>query len=156
MPVAVRRTLLATASAVALLALAGAGNRLEAQDEVMTSVSNSHMESVLRGMDVEFTTRNETSWRLKLEGATVVLFMGKNNEDAQLYISFSDVTVTPKQMNEWNANHRFGRAYADEDGNPVLESDLDFAGGVTDGTLKAWVDLFGAQIKAYIKYLSDL
>ena len=156
MPVAVRRTLLAAASALGLLALAGAGDLLEAQDEVMTSVSNSHMESILRDMDVEFTTRSETSWRLKIEGATVVMFMGKNNEDAQLYIAFSDVQVTAKQMNDWNSEHRFGRAYADEDGNPVLESDLDFAGGVTDGTIKAWVELFGAQIKSYIKYLSDL
>lgn len=58
-------------------------------------------------------------------------------------------------MNEWNKGHRFTRAYADDGSNQVLERDLDFAGGVTDETIKTPIELNGTQVRAYGKYLTD-
>ncbi len=123
--------------------------------EVMTSVSDKHVESILASLDLTFSKKGEHSWRVELNGKKVLLILGNDNTDAQLYIAFGDIEVSTSKMNEWNADHRFGRAYADGDRNPVLESDLDFAGGVTDGTIKAWINLFGAQIKSYLKFLND-
>ena len=142
------------AAALGLFILSAVARPAAAQD-IMSSVSGKKMESILAGMSIEFTKKSDTSWRLDLDGKTALLIMGNDNTDAQLYIAFGDVTVTAKQMNDWNASHRFGRAYADDDQNPVLESDLDFAGGVTEDIIVAWVKLFGAQIKSYIKFLND-
>ena len=143
-----------TALAAVSLVMVSAARPVAAQ-EIMSSVSAKHMESILKSMDLEFEKRSDTSWRVDLDGKKVLLIMGNDNTDAQLYIGFGDTQVNAKQMNQWNADHRFGRAYADDDGNPVLESDLDFAGGVTDDIIKAWIKLYAAQVKSYIKFLSD-
>lgn len=141
-------------AALGLVMLASTAPTASAQ-EIMSSVSGKKMESILSGMDVDFEKKSDTSWRLDLDGKKVLLIMANDNTDAQLYIGFGDVKVNAKKMNDWNSNHRFGRAYSDDDENPVLESDLDFAGGVTDEIIQAWIKLFGAQVKSYIKFLND-
>ncbi len=141
-------------AAIGVAVLAAAAPPASAQ-EVMTSVSDKHMESLMGSLDLTFTKKGEHSWRVELNDKKALLIMANDNTDAQLYIAFGDIEVSTSKMNEWNADHRFGRAYADGDRNPVLESDLDFAGGVTDGAIKAWINLFGAQIKSYLKFLND-
>lgn len=141
-------------AALGLVMLAAAARPASAQD-VMTSVSAKHMETILDDMGLKFEKKSDTSWRVDLDGKKVLLIMANDNTDAQLYIGFGDVTVKPSQMNTWNSDHRFGRAYADDDGNPVLESDLDFAGGVSDKTIETWIKLFSAQVKSYVKFLND-
>ena len=143
-------------AAIGLVMLTAAARPATASaQEIMSSVSAKHMESILSSMGLDFEKKSDTSWRVDLDGKKVLLIMANDNTDAQLYIGFGDTQVNAKQMNEWNSDHRFGRAYADDDGNPVLESDLDFAGGVTDDIIKAWIKLYGAQVKSYIKFLSD-
>jgi len=145
---------IAALTAFGLVMLTAAARPASAQ-EIMSSVSGKHMESILSGMGLDYEKKSDTSWRVVLDDKKVLLIMANDNTDAQLYIGFGDVKVNAKQMNEWNSNHRFGRAYADDDENPVLESDLDFAGGVTDDIIQAWIKLFGSQVKSYIKFLND-
>jgi hypothetical protein len=149
-----RRALRAFGTALTLILLGTAARPASAQD-VMTSVSAKHMESILSGMDLDFTQKNDHTWKFKLAGKNVLLFMEHDNTDAQLYIGFGDVTVTSSKMNEWNKNKRFARAYMDDDKNPVLEADLDFAGGTTDDIIVAWIKLFESQVKSYVEFLND-
>jgi hypothetical protein len=137
------------------LALVISTARPVAAQDVMTAVSAKHIEAVLTGMGFDFTQKNDHTWKFELADKNVLLFLENDNTDAQLYIGFGDTKVSPSKMNEWNKSHRFTRAYADDDSNPVLESDLDFTGGVTDETIKAWIKLYGTQVKAYVKFLSD-
>lgn len=65
----------------------------------------------------------------------LILFMncdeGKNCRTLQYYMGFTDAEgVTTDQLNQWNKEKRFARAYRDDEGDPVLEMDvdLDFAG----------------------------
>lgn len=65
----------------------------------------------------------------------VILFMncdaGKQCRTLQYYMGFNDAKgVTAEKLNLWNREKRFGRAYRDEAGDPILEMDLDldFAG----------------------------
>ena len=44
-------------------------------------------------------------------------------------------------MAHWNATRRFGRAYVDEDGLPVLASDLLLGDGVAAGAVVDWATL---------------
>jgi len=152
--VSTRRAVRAAVTALGLALLATTARPAAAQD-IMTSVSAKHMESILSGMGVDFTQKNDHTWKFELGGKNVLLFLENDATDAQLYIGFGDTKVSPSKMNEWNKSHRFTRAYSDDDSNPVLESDLDFAGGVTDDIIKAWIKLYGTQVKAYVKFLSD-
>lgn len=124
-----------------------------AQDQ-MTTVSDKHMETILSDMDIDFTKSKDHTWKLTLDGHKVLLFLANDNTDAQLYIAFSDKTVSPSKMNEWNKSKRFSRAYADDDSNPALENDLDFAGGVTDATIKTWIRLYRNTVTQFIKFLN--
>ncbi|MDH4130836.1 MAG: YbjN domain-containing protein [Gemmatimonadota bacterium] len=152
LPRMVRPALLALTMA---LPTVGIPRQAAAQD-IMSSVSDKHMESVLNDMDIEFSKgKSEHSWRVKLAGYNALLIMANDNTDAQLYIAFGDKTVGAGKMNEWNKTKRFARAYSDDDSNPALESDLDFAGGVTDDAIKAWIKLYETSVTSFVKYLNN-
>ncbi len=85
----------------------------------------------------------------------LVLFMncdeGKNCKTLQYYMGFSDAKgVALERLNKWNKEKRFARAYKDEEGDPVLEMDVDvdFAGipreniGETFNTWAALMDSY--------------
>ena len=58
------------------------------------------MESILSGMGLDFEKKNDTSWRVDLNGKKVLLIMGNDNTDAQLYIGFGDTKVSASKMND--------------------------------------------------------
>lgn len=45
--------------------------------------------------------------------------------------SFRSHNVSLEKVNEWNKSKRYSRCYLDKDGEPVLQLDLDLAGGIT-------------------------
>ena len=61
----------------------------------------------------------------------LVLFMNcddakRNCKTMQFYMGFNDAKETSLEaINNWNKNKRFARAYRDDEGDPVLEMDLD-------------------------------
>ncbi len=89
----------------------------------------------------------------------LVLFMncdeGKKCKTLQYYMGFNDAKdVTLDKLNKWNKDKRFARAYKDDEGDPVLEMDvdLDFAGiprenvGETFNTWATLMDSFREYI----------
>lgn len=140
---------------LAFCVLAPSGLRAQA---LITEVSPKEMTKLLgsMGFEVKETKSLESdqhALKFELSGYTVVMFLANGNTDAQLYVGFSDEQVTPQQMNEWNKAHRFSRAYVDGDGNPILETDIDFTGGVSEDNIKAWVRLFRDLLVSYVDYL---
>lgn len=81
----------------------------------------------------------------------LVLFMncdeGKKCKTLQYYMGFSDAKgVSLDKINKWNKDKRFARAYKDDEGDPVLEMDvdLDFAGIPRENvgeTFNTWASL---------------
>jgi len=81
----------------------------------------------------------------------LVLFMNcedhKNCKTLQYYMGFNDAKdVSLDRLNEWNKEKRFARAYRDDEGDPVLEMDvdLDFAGLPRENigeTFNTWASL---------------
>lgn len=91
----------------------------------------------------------------------LVLFMNcEDNKDCktlQYYMGFSDAkTVTLEKLNEWNREKRFARAYRDDEGDPVLEMDvdIDFAGIPRENigeTMNTWASL----MDSYREFIFD-
>lgn len=81
----------------------------------------------------------------------LVLFLNcedhKNCKTLQYYMGFNDAKdVSLDRLNEWNKEKRFARAYRDDEGDPVLEMDvdLDFAGLPRENigeTFNTWASL---------------
>lgn len=59
--------------------------------------------------------------------------MGKNCKSIQFYVAFVPTNKpTLKEMNTYAAENRFGRVYLDDEGDPIIEMDLDLeAGGMS-------------------------
>lgn len=127
--------------------------------DVLTEVSPKRMNKILASMGLEVQETKTTSdgktpvLKFELGGYRVVLFLAKDHTDAQLFVGFGGQEVTPEKMNEWNRSHRFTRAYRDSDGDPVLESDIDFTGGVTEANIKAWIKIFRNSTGQYARFL---
>ncbi|AFV77230.1 hypothetical protein Theos_2239 (plasmid) [Thermus oshimai JL-2] len=58
-----------------------------------------------------------------------------------------------ERINAWNRERRFSRAYLDEEGDPVLEADLDLEGGVADRAILAFIDLFEENLRAFASWI---
>lgn len=81
----------------------------------------------------------------------LVIFMNctdnRRCKTLQYYMGFNDAkNLDLERFNEWNKNKRFARAYKDDEGDPVLEMDvdLDFAGIPRENvgeTLNTWASL---------------
>jgi hypothetical protein len=66
-----------------------------------------------------------------LNGYKTLLLIAENMESIQFYVAFSDSKATLNRVNTWNKEKKYSRSYLDNDGDPVLELDLDLVGGVT-------------------------
>jgi hypothetical protein len=149
--------LLARRSLLVALALCTWPAVARAQD-VLTEVSPKKMTKILTsmGLEVEEAKRKgdeQPPLKFELGGYRVLLFLAKDNTDAQLFIGFGGKEISTEKVNEWNTKHRFARAYRDKDGDAVLEADIDFTGGVTEANLKAWVKLFRDITGQYAKFV---
>lgn len=85
----------------------------------------------------------------------LILFMNcdddqRNCKTIQFYMGYSDAKETTlDKLNEWNKTKRFARAYRDNEGDPVLEMDvdLDFKGIPRENVAEAvvtWKSLMDA------------
>jgi len=54
----------------------------------------------------------------------------------------TEVDISLTMINDWNSSSRFGRAYIDDSGDPVIELDLLMAGGVTADTIREYITVF--------------
>ncbi len=97
--------------------------------------------------------RQEKYLVVDYEGLKARLYSQGTN--AQLYAAFVGANPSMDAINEWNRTKRFSRAYVDTDGDPVIESDLDLEGGITEGAIVEWVRTFNLSVRAFAKMLVD-
>mgnify|MGYP005609176595 FL=1 len=128
---------------------------------VRTGITPGEMEALLKAGSYRYE-RVEGGGRLyfhlPLAGLRAVLFLQDCREGSceslLLYAGFStDNPPSLERVNEWNREKRFSRAYLDEEGDPVLEADLDLAGGVADGAIRAFLDLFEENLRAFAAWI---
>lgn len=149
---------LAPRSVIVALALCMLPAAARAQ-EMLTEVSAKKMTKILTSMGLEVEElkgsgeSQNRALKLELAGYRVVLFLAKDDSDAQLFVGFRDKQISAEKANQWNSEHRFTRAYRDKDGDAVLESDIDFTGGVTEANIKAWVKIFRDLTSQYAKFV---
>lgn len=121
------------------------------QRDIVTHASTPLIEAVLNEIDTHFSEVDNNSYKFKLKGYKVVLF--NKGKDIQLYAGFKAKRVTLSRINEWNKSKRFGRAYLDNDNDPVIEADLDFEGGVTAEAIVRFVALFGQLVEGFAAHI---
>lgn len=136
--------------AIATLALAAA-TAAHAQAGQVTASNPQSLVAALQsgGYRAELTKDSQGDPMIKsgASGSTVtILFYGctKNVRctNVQFYAGFNDSKPSLDIINAWNRDHRYGRAYMDKVGDPVVEWDVDLD---PDGVSRAvFVDNFKA------------
>ena len=130
---------------------------------VVTSTDAPQVAAVLAAHDYKFSLDKdgEGAPLIQLEiagGYDALLFFYDDDpaqpgyESLQLYAAFAtDGRVSLQTVNDWNYNYRFAKVYLDDDLDPVLESDLDLAGGVDlEGALVIFLQNYEAVFETFL------
>ena len=146
------RVSLTAFTAAALLAAPGFTPCVAAQ-EVLTEVSTEQLQKMLESMGYDVHQPKEDVLQFAIEGHTAVLFNKKTN--VQFYSFFKkQKKMDLKKVNEWNATKRFSRAYLDQDGDAVIEWDVDLEGGTTAGALKESIRTYRLGVMTFVRFLN--
>lgn len=143
--------------AAALAALTLVGSALPAyggDEDVVATMSAGRMERIVNSFsDVSnFKERGNNQYYFEVDGLKILLF--NQGETLQLAAFFTD-KVSLSRINEWNRRKRFTRAYLDKDNEPVLESDIELTGGVTEKNVKEWFKTYYVSLKAFKTHLAE-
>ncbi len=92
---------------------------------------------------------------VKMLGYNVLILIGSyENTSMQMNFAVSGTDATLRTVNDWNRAKRYSTASIDDDGDPVLESDLDFAGGVTMARVEDYFLTYYMLLEAFLEELS--
>ena len=94
-------------------------------------------------------------------GVPVTIFFmsceGRTNcSTIQFYTGFTDAKNVPlERINEWNKTRRFARAYIDNEGDPVIEMDVDMDfQGIARENFYGNLDIFLSSIPKFREHLA--
>ncbi|MBY8822939.1 YbjN domain-containing protein [Sphingomonas colocasiae] len=146
----------AAISALAMTAAPAAAEQVTADHQKLVSLlqAKGYKAELIKGSDADYVRTADS-------GVPVTIFFlncakGKTGcTTIQFYTGFNDVKTTLERINDWNRNQRWGRAYVDKDGDPVMEMDVDMDfGGLSRelfydnlGTFIALIPLFRDHLK---------
>jgi hypothetical protein len=113
----------------------------------LKGITSEELEGVLKEAGIPYERTDEGQYRLEMAGLKKVwLAMDFCQERCEVLALSAGFTLEgPADLdlaNAWNKDHRFSRAYVDEEGNIWLESELDLSGGVSLGAVRAFLELF--------------
>jgi hypothetical protein len=153
-----------------VLAAAAFAVSTPAQAELVSSKSPEAIAGIIRGMGMPakvIAKAGENPYiESKYNGLVYLVFFmtcddaNKNCKTIQYYMGYSDAKETTlEKLNAWNRDHRFARAYRDNEGDPVLEMDLDldFSGLPRENvveSLRTWQSLVD-QYQTYLFGAAD-
>lgn len=92
---------------------------------------------------------------VKMQGYKVLVLVGSSDGDSLLMrFSVTGTNANMKMMNEWNRTKRYSRAYIDDEGDPVLESDQDLDGGVTIERIEDFFRTFDTSLMVFLRTIT--
>lgn len=130
------------------------------QNKVARSVTNEMLEKALQGLDVKF----KKGERKDKDIVTTYYDFNRGDMSVRLFNYNSDLwletTLEKKmeldQINRWNAQAKFSRLVLIESKDKAtlsLEAQLDCLGGVTDASIRQFVNRFDEETKKFVKFV---
>lgn len=130
----------------------GAGPQ-EAIERPLTAVTKDEMRAIMEaeGYSVSPDEDGDIVW--KVEGFRTLVLVTDDGASVMFRSSFGDGNATMDKVNDWNRTKRYSRSYLDEENDPVLELDLDLAGGVTRARI---VDFLKTCRSSYVAWIGEV
>ncbi len=154
------RAALGTLAFTALFALAGCQTAMpldvppaqeQAAPEILETIGAARLQQLLHELGYANTEIDEDGdIKVRMQSLYVLaLLNGTESPTIQMYFAIRAPDTALEKVNAWNRGYRFSRAYLDRDGDPVLQSDLDLEGGVTEERIKDFLRTFDALLGAF-------
>lgn len=123
--------------------------------KVINSISVSQLEALMKknGFAVTIDEDGDILW--KIEGYRTSLIVSDDKENVLFQSSFQDTSATLETVNNWNQDKRYSRSYLDDENDPILESDLDLAGGITHAHVISFLKTCRTSFKAWLDEVID-
>lgn len=102
-----------------------------AKAQLFEEITSDQLQSIMKDQGYGFEVDEDGDLIWRIEGVRALLMRSEDGENIMFRMSFANDKTTLAKVNKWNQTKRYSRSYLDEDGDPVLELDLDLAGGVT-------------------------
>lgn len=99
--------------------------------EVLTRIGAPELHEIFRDEGYSFETDSDGHVTWKLDGNLTRVYRSEEGNSLLFRVGFKNENTTLAKVNEWNKSKQFSRSYLDDDGDPVLELDLDIDGGIT-------------------------
>ena len=108
--------------------------------QVVTTITGTRLNDILESAGFKGGTVDDDGGVLiRIASKPVYFTVGEDQESIQAHTAWmTDETSRPSadKMNDWNRTKRYSKVYFDSDRDPVLQLDLDLAGGVTVARIK--------------------
>lgn len=152
-------------TAVAALTLvAGSASALPAAAQMVTAADPQSIVDVLKADGYPATLGRTKSGDPKIESEAdgtnfTIWFLNCNANKDCATIQFTagyDLKNAPawEKMNEWNRTRRFGRAYLDDESDPILEMDIDLdSGGMSRALFSANLETWSALVGSFEEHI---
>ena len=98
------------------------------------------------------------SGRIEGEKYKVFFYMCEENQnckDIQFWAGWTGTDVTIEDVNEWNAEKRFGKAFIDDEGDPILTYVVNLNGGVSYDNLEDSFDWWRTMLSSFVSDVLD-
>jgi hypothetical protein len=125
-------------------------------DDIIETITAAQVQEVLQGLGFTGIEIDEDGDVIvKMLGYNVLILVGSyENTSMQMNFAVSGTDANLRMVNEWNRAKRYSTASIDDDGDPVLESDLDLAGGVTKARVEDFFLTYYMLLEAFLEELS--
>lgn len=124
-----------------------------AESPVLTAISTQQAEGLFR--DMGFTgieTDSDGDLIVTMQGMRVLVLVGSaKGQMMQFRFAIAGSDANMRKINDWNRTKQYSRAYLDDDGDPVLESEQDLTGGVTLDRLRDFIKTYNTSLSVFLK-----
>jgi hypothetical protein len=128
---------------------------------LVTGADTAEILNAARGYGAaNLTTQNNGDPQItgKIDGVTYQIYFrnctdGTDCEDLNFYLGFLDLKPSLEDINDWNFNKRFSRAYLDGDQDACVEMDLDLVKGVTPEYLDSQFGLWAMVVGQFAEHV---
>jgi len=131
-----------------------------AQDKVFRTISNDSVEKVLQGLELKYEKeerKNKNSTFLYFTFSRGEQKFGLYNYGSDLWIeSTVEKKMKLEDVNRWNSQAKFSRLVLIEQKDKTtisLEAQLDALGGLTEASIRQFLNRFDEEAKAFAKFM---
>ena len=90
---------------------------------------------------------------VKIQSLRTYFFIAEDHASIQAYAGFEAPGAGLAEVNRWNRERRYSRAYIDDEGDPVIELDLDLVGGVSRERIADFIRTVRVSVTAFADHV---